>query len=110
MSVIPIEVALAHLRLDDDTDRTMVDIYLAAAEDSAAQFLNRQFYPDQAALTSATERGDADSKAIVIEPSIRSAVLLILGDLYENRGDDPSADMPKVARRLLDPYRVELGV
>ncbi|WP_349950121.1 hypothetical protein ABNK32_06970 [Klebsiella michiganensis] len=42
MTVINTETAMEHLRLDDEIDKTMVEGYLAAAEDAAMQFLNRR--------------------------------------------------------------------
>ncbi|WP_373890851.1 head-tail connector protein [Klebsiella variicola subsp. variicola] len=44
MTVINTETAMEHLRLDDEIDKTLVEGYLAAAEDAAMQFLNRRFY------------------------------------------------------------------
>lgn len=110
MTVIRTETAMEHLRLDDEIDKTMVEGYLAAAEDSAMQFLNRRFYVDQAALDNAVENEGAGDRPIIITPSIQSAVLLILGWLYENRGDDLGHDIPGPARWLLNPYRIDLGV
>jgi hypothetical protein len=55
MTVINTETAMEHLRLDDEIDKTMVEGYLAAAEDAAMQFLNRSLFADQAALDSAVE-------------------------------------------------------
>lgn len=52
-------------------------------------------------------------QGIVINPSIESAVLLILGSLYENREDETTAsvsELPKGALWLLDPYRLDWGV
>ena len=54
MSVIGIEVAMNHLRADDDA-QDMVQIYLDAAENAASQFMNRLFFTDQAALTEAQD-------------------------------------------------------
>ncbi|HBL7061443.1 TPA: phage gp6-like head-tail connector protein [Klebsiella oxytoca] len=110
MTVIDTETAMEHLRLDDEIDKTMVEGYLAAAEDAAMQFLNRRFYADKVALDSAIENESAGERPIVITPSIHSAVLLILGWLYENRGDDLSHDFPGPARWLLNPYRIDMGV
>ncbi|WP_194205810.1 head-tail connector protein [Superficieibacter sp. 1612_C1] len=110
MTVVRIETALEHLRLDEDTDKAMVEIYLCAAEDAAMQFLNRQFYADETTLASAVLSGKAGEKPMIIMPSVESAVLLILGWLYESRGDDPGGDFPKSARWLLNPWRVDMGV
>lgn len=54
------------------------------------------------------------SLGIVINPSIEIAVLLILGDLYENREDTAAggafSNLPKGAEWHLNPFRTELGV
>ena len=109
MTVINTETAMEHLRLDDEIDKTMVEGYLAAAEDAAMQFLNRRFFADQAALDSAVENESAGDRPLIITPSIQSAVLLIVGWLYENRGDDLSPDIPGPARWLLNPWRIQMG-
>ena len=110
MTVINTETAMEHLRLDDEIDKTMVEGYLAAAEDTAMQFLNRRFYADQVGLDNAVENERAGDRPIIITPSIQSAVLLILGWLYENRGDDLGHEIPGPARWLLNPWRIQMGV
>ena len=104
---------MQHLRAEDD-DRASVELLLAAAEDSAAQFLNRRFYADEVSLAAALADGSAGSKPIVINPSIRAACLLITGSLYANREDvvvgTISSELPMGSRSLLTPYRVGWGV
>ena len=51
---------MEHLRLDDEIDKTMVEGYLAAAEDAAMQFLNRRFFADQRVLWIVLLRMKAD--------------------------------------------------
>jgi hypothetical protein len=113
MNVIPIDEAMHHLRAEDD-DRQHVELLLAAAEDSAVQFLNRRFYVDEDSLASAVVDGSAGSKPILINPSIRAACLLIVGNLYANREDvvvgTISSELPMGSRSLLTPYRVGWGV
>lgn len=113
MNVISTDDALRHLRAEDE-DRADVEQMLAAAEDSAAQFLNRRFYADAAALDAAVLSGSAGSKPILINPSIRAACLLILGNLYSNREDtlvgDEFSSMPAGSRSLLTPYRIGWGI
>jgi uncharacterized phiE125 gp8 family phage protein len=38
---------------------------------------------------------------------IRNAILLMTAALYERRGDEAETEMPKAARYLLDPYRIQ---
>lgn len=113
MNVIPTDDALRHLRAEDE-DRDDVEQMLAAAEDSAAQFLNRRFYGDATALDAAVLNGSAGLKPILINPSIRAACLLILGNLYSNREDslvgDEFSSMPSGSRALLTPYRIGWGI
>ncbi|WP_296187886.1 head-tail connector protein [Pseudomonas sp. UBA1879] len=113
MNAISTDVAMQHLRADDD-DREYVDLLLAAAEDTAAQFMNRRFYGDADALAGAVLDGTAGADPIVINPSVRAACLLILGHLYANREDvvvgGGAGEIPMGSRSLLTPYRVGLGV
>lgn len=52
MSVIDIELAMAHL-LAEPEDQTLVQSQLDAAEDAATRFLQRRFFADQAAVDAA---------------------------------------------------------
>jgi hypothetical protein len=113
MNAISTDEAMQHLRAEED-DRAYVELLLAAAEDSAAQFLNRRFYVDELSLAAAVSDGSAGSKPIVINPSIRAACLLIAGSLYANREDvvvgTISSELPMGSRSLLTPYRIGWGV
>lgn len=113
MTVIPIEVAMQHLRADS-ADQSYVALVLEAAEDTAAQYLNRRFYADAETLASGVLTGDAGADPILVNPSIRAACLLIAGNLYENREDDVAggafSEMPSGSKSLLTPYRIEWGV
>lgn len=113
MTVIDIEVAMRHLRAED-FDQSHVELLLAAAEDSAAQYLNRRFYADADALAAAILDGTAGPDPIVINPSIVAACLLKAGSLYENREDDVAggafSELPSGSKSLLTPYRIEWGV
>jgi uncharacterized phiE125 gp8 family phage protein len=44
--------------------------------------------------------------AALVPDAIKSAILLIVGFLYENRGDEGHRTMPKSINNLLDPYQV----
>lgn len=52
MSVIDIDLAMHHL-LAEPEDQSLVQAQLDAAEGAVMEYLNRRFYADQAALTSA---------------------------------------------------------
>ena len=113
MNAISTDEAMQHVRADDD-DRSHVELLLAAAEDSASQFLNRRFYADEALLAAAVLDGSSGADPILINPSVRAACLLILGSLYANREDVvvgvSSSELPIGSRALLTPYRVGWGV
>ena len=113
MTVIPIDVAMQHLRAESE-DQSYVELVLEAAEDSAAQFLNRRFYADADSLASGVLAGDSGADPILINPSIRAACLLIAGKLYNSREDAVTGvsvtELPSGSQSLLMPYRVSLGV
>ncbi|VVO30454.1 head-tail connector protein [Pseudomonas fluorescens] len=113
MSVIDIEVAMRHCRAEE-VDREYVQLLLDAAENSASQFIQRQFYTDADGLAAAVLDGSAGDEPMVIEKSIVAACLLILGSLYANREDVvvgvSATDLTLGSRALLSPYRVQLGV
>lgn len=113
MNAIPTDQAMQHVRAEDD-DREHVELLLAAAEDSAAQFMNRRFYGDAQSLAGAVLDGTAGADPVLINPSIRAACLLILGSLYANREDvvvgTISSELPMGSRSLLTPYRIGWGV
>ena len=112
MSLVDLEAAKLHLRVDGEDEDSLIQIYLDAAEQAAIDFLNRNVYADQEALDAAEEPPEA--KAMVVNAPIRAAVLLILGHLYANRESvvigTITATMPMGAHSLLWPYRVGLGV
>lgn len=113
MNVIPTDEAMQHLRAEED-DRSHVELLLGAAEDSAAQYLNRRFFIDDASLAAAVADETAGRLPILINPSIRAACLLILGNLFENREDvivgTITSVLPMGSRSLLTPYRIGWGV
>ena len=113
MTVISLDTAIQHLRAEDD-DAEYVSTLLEAAEDVAVQFLNRRFYASTSSLDAAISAGDAGLSPILITGSIRSACLLILGNLYSNREDslvgDDFSSMPAGSRTLLTPYRIGWGI
>jgi uncharacterized phage protein (predicted DNA packaging) len=85
--------AKAHLRVDQDDEDTIIELYMDAATDYIQNFLNEDLSSDPAS-------------------AIKAAALLIIGDLYENRegaGQNEIKPNPAVMN-LLYPYRKNLGI
>ncbi|MGP3710686.1 head-tail connector protein [Brucella sp. RRSP16] len=79
-----------HLRIQFDDEDAELEGYLSAAQGSALRYMNRDTVPTGA------------------EAEVDAAVLLIAGDLYENRERQSTAELfeNRSARWLLDPYRL----
>ena len=156
--LITMTSARAHLRLEDDYPPEQLQVYISAACQAAAHFLNRRIYATtdeqsaaiagvpaalvlavtarDTALTAADLVTDAESRcaarddaettlraaraaaveirrSIVADDTVRAAVQLILGHLYQNRQDATTAavtELPMGSRALLQPLRIGLGV
>lgn len=96
-SLISLESAHAHLRLGDDTSLdTLVADYLEMAIGIADDMTNRNLADE---FTSEN-----------LPPSIKAAILLILGTLFDNESDTvigrSVAQIPLTAETLLLPWRV----
>ena len=67
MSLTPLELAKAHLRVEHDSEDAVIQVFIDSAEDSVNKYCDREepfeAFPD----------------------AVQSAVLLIVGNLYENR-------------------------
>lgn len=110
MALVSLTLAKRHLRIDFDDDDTEIEVYLAAAETIVTEYLDRAVYPSaEDSPPGAPPSGD-DGTALEVTPAITAAILLVLGDLYENREADTEAVgdavLPKAVRSLLAPYRV----
>lgn len=82
-----------HLRIDSAEDDQRITMLIAAASEYAEAFCKRTFPDlDQARIPTP------------LPPSVKAAVLLIIGDLMEN----PSADINQAAQRLLWPHRQQV--
>ena len=98
MSVpISLELAKAHLRIGDDTSLdALIEQYLEMAFAIAEDYTNRKL----------TQEFSAES----LPASIRAAILLILGTLFDNETDvvvgRSVAQLPLTAEKLLQPWRV----
>jgi hypothetical protein len=110
MALVTLTLAKKHLRVLHDDDDAEIEAYLAAAETIVTEYLDRAVYGSTDDSPPGAPPSDDDGTAIEISPAITAAVLLMLGDLYENREadsqDTSSAMLPRAVRALLAPYRV----
>lgn len=103
MAVLTLDEIKAHLRLDGNEEDAQLTLLSEAAEDYAAQYLGRPGIP----------WNDEDGVTVPVPASVRAAMLLIIGDLYENREDQVVGTIVArtgTADRLLHFHRVGLGV
>ena len=92
-----LELAKAHLRIgDDESMDRLVEEYLEMAFAIAEDYTNRKL----------TQEFSAES----LPASIRAAVLLTLGTLFDNESDvlvgRSATTLPLTAEKLLQPWRV----
>lgn len=100
MSIINLALAKSFLDIIHSADDTKLQMLLDAAEDEAAQFMNRPF------ADVVIELGDGEE---VTPPSAVVGVMLLLQAAYQASPDD----VPKLraaAEVKLMPYRIEMGV
>ena len=90
MSLTPLELAKAHLRGEHDSEDALIQVFIDSVEDSVNKYCDREepfeAFPD----------------------AVQSAVLLIVGNLYENRESMTVGQEMHVNRTiafLLDPYK-----
>ena len=105
MTIITLEVAKLHLKVDTTDDDTMIEIYLGAAERAAMDYCNRTIY--------GADGVGSDLDGVVINDAIKAAILLNLGHLYVNReGVDTvqKQELPLGIQSLLQPYRIGIGM
>lgn len=109
MTLIPLETARAHLRTGPGDEDDLITLYLQAAEQAAADYLNRKIYADQAAMDEALAADTAGEDPMVINAAVQASILLTLGHLYANREAVVTgitvAPLPFGAHALLRPHR-----
>ncbi|MDQ2139582.1 head-tail connector protein [Alcaligenaceae bacterium B3P038] len=113
MALVEMAQVKAHLRVDEDYPDDQLAIYVGAAEEQAQEFLNRRVYATAEMLAAAVLANIAGSDPMVVNDSIRAAILLILGHLHANREavtSHQTYELPMGSRSLLWPFRVGLGV
>lgn len=104
MAIVRREQVKKHLRLslEDASEDDILDLYGGAAEDAVSQYLNRPI-PWQ----------DGGGQDLEVPRAVVAAILLTIGDLYENREGAFIGTIHTVnptVRSLLNPYREEMGV
>lgn len=97
MAIVTLAEAKLHLRAatsvtSPDPDNDLIQAYIDAAEEHVRVYLDRQKIPSNAA--------------------IKAAVLLLVGDLYQNREGATFEELKEnpAVTRLLFPYRRNLGI
>ena len=105
--MITLELVKLHLRVDGEDEDDLIRLYYEAAVSDCVAYLNRPLYQDEAAASEAAKAGKADG--VVLNSSIRNAILPTVGYLYSTR-EDGAVGLPRAARRLLEPFRNLHGV
>ncbi len=83
MQLISLESAKRQLRLelDDNADDDYIIEKIDVAVDIVQDDIQRVIYENQEALNTAE-----DETGVVISPRLRQGILMVLSDIYENRG------------------------
>lgn len=113
MPLLDVVLLKKQLRLDaDDTaEDELLEVYLGAAEQAAANYIGRQLYPAGELVPEGDSYGlTLDNKAVV------AAILMHAAQMYENRETVvtgiTASEVPMAYAHLLGPYRIlypELG-
>lgn len=99
MPILNLQTVKSHLRIDSNDEDSLLNVYIAAAESHAEEYLNRPLQPWN-------EENDP------VPATIIQALLLAVGDFYENReavSENPYNKNPAFAS-LLNWHRLELGI
>lgn len=115
MAVTIVDTALVkrHLRIDFDDDDDTIGAYQSAAESIVSEYLDRKILASGEPLPEPDEAG-YDQFTMNTTPAVTAAILLLVGELYENREADPESNLtvdrnsvlPRAVRMLLAPWRV----
>lgn len=105
--LVTLEQASMHLRRDTDDDDSDLSIKIKAASILVIRYLK-----DAVTFLDSADEVEYDSAGDPLVPEdVQSATLLIIGALYDSRGDNSEADffeggkLPPAARALLDTLR-----
>lgn len=102
MALVDPTLVRRHLRVDGTDEDDTIAAYQAAAEFIVTEYLDR-------VVQAAEPLPPDDSTAMLIEPPIVAAVLIVTADLFDNRNSEEGgseAVLSPTVRRLLAPYRV----
>ncbi|MDI7923399.1 head-tail connector protein [Ferirhizobium litorale] len=109
MALLSLDDVKKHLRVLHDDEDAEIAIYQAAAENIVVQHLDRIVVAEGVELPADGEDG-YDPYTMVITPAITAAILLTIGDLFENREADAKSNgeamLPRYVRALIAPWRV----
>lgn len=108
MAFTDINLVKLHCRVDADDDDALVGAYLASAEQSVVDYIQRPVYPVGSAMPADGDPGYSPYQMIVADPIVH-AVLLLVAANYDDRdgqADEVNAVLPRPVRALLAPYRV----
>lgn len=98
MAAVTLAEAKAHLRITHLHEDALIESYLEAATQQAADFLHRP-------IPWATTEGE-----VPLPAPVRVAILLMLGDLYINRSGATAGEAVQenpAVKALLWPYRLQ---
>ena len=110
MALISLELAKKQVKADGSASQDdLIRLFADAAELNATEHLNRKVFADQVALDAAVVSGTAGDDPIVLNASIKTAILLTLTFLFNNRGD-VDVPLPSAAITFLQPFRKKMGV
>lgn len=97
-TIVSLAEAKAHLRVLDTSEDALITLYMGAASENIASYLNRAIPTDNSGI---------------IPSSIKAACLLMIGDLFENREAQIMGggvvENPAV-KNLLYPHRKGIGI
>lgn len=104
-----------HCRVDSSDEDALITIYGDAADERVMSYLNRNLYSTQLALDAAVTAGTAGDDPMVVNDSVKAAIMLLVGHLYNNRESTVEAkiemmELPMGVSYLLTPYRVGMGI
>jgi uncharacterized protein YwlG (UPF0340 family) len=99
--LLDLPTAKAHLRVDNAADDALITLYINAAEQSAAEHLNRRLYVDQAALTAAVAAVPAVLAVASATYAAAVAAALLMVDLVEQDAATVDAEQSYTAAQTV---------